>query len=208
MGLRSVLTEQTGLGPGRAHGRRFAAQDVPVRPPPRGLVGVYWPANGARMEGYMDEDGFSGNRALRVSRAIWDWREPSAGPVPEPVWAPLVRMLVIMGAFAGLALWRGHRSVACALGGYGLLNVLMALLWPAGFRAHARFWQKLGRSGAAVIGVVMLTAVYVLIFTPAGFALRLLGRDPLRRRFPGREKTYWQPVARHRRPDRYYTRQF
>ena len=42
-----------------------------------------------------------------------------------------------------------------------------------------------------VISMILLTAFYFLLLTPLGFIFRLLGRDPLCRRFDPEVKSYW-----------------
>jgi hypothetical protein len=37
----------------------------------------------------------------------------------------------------------------------------------------------------------MLTALFIVIVTPVGFVLRMLGRDPLRLKRRGTAETYW-----------------
>ena len=58
-----------------------------------------------------------------------------------------------------------------------------------------------------VVSHVLLAAVYYLVITPIGLAMRLLGRDPMRRRFEPDRDTYW--IARSEGGDvRRYFRQF
>jgi len=144
-----------------------------------------------------------------VSRVVWDWRgEGDAARRAAPVLGRLVKMLVVMGIFGGLALWRGHTVVALVLGGYALVNIVMAATWPRGFHAHSRFWEALGRGGAAVIGTVLLTVLYFVLFTPAALLLHLLGRRPLELRFRSYEGTYWREVPDVEKTEADYRRQF
>ena len=144
-----------------------------------------------------------------ASRVVWDWRGArEASRRPEPVLGRLVRMLIIMGIFTAIALWRGHLIVAAALGAYALINILMAAAWPRGFHAHARFWAVLGRGGAAVVGTVLLAVLYFVLFTPAALVLRLVGRRPLELRFRTDEPTYWLDVPEKERTEAEYKRQF
>ena len=43
----------------------------------------------------------------------------------------------------------------------------------------------------AIIGRIMLTALFIINITPAGLALRILGIDLLRLRRPRAAATYW-----------------
>jgi hypothetical protein len=54
---------------------------------------------------------------------------------------------------------------------------------------------------------VMLAVVLYLVLTPIGWALRLLGRDPLARGFDPDASSYWTPHRSAARIDRYF-RQF
>jgi len=49
------------------------------------------------------------------------------------------------------------------------------LAWPIGF----------------VVSHVVLALVYYLVFTPIGLVMRLIGYDPMRRRFDPEAVTYW-----------------
>ena len=44
-----------------------------------------------------------------------------------------------------------------------------------------------------LVSHLLLAAVFFLIITPVGLVLRLLGRDPLQRKFDRSAKTYWIP---------------
>ncbi len=73
-----------------------------------------------------------------------------------------------------------------------LVFVGMSLLaWPIGF----------------VVSHVILAAVYYLVLTPIGLAMRVVGYDPMHRRLDREATTYW--VERDGAPDaRRYFRQF
>jgi hypothetical protein len=54
------------------------------------------------------------------------------------------------------------------------------------------------------ISMIMLTAFYFLLLTPLGFIFRLLGRDPLYRRFDPDAKSYWLTRQEPDSLDRYF----
>ena len=61
-----------------------------------------------------------------------------------------------------------------------------------------RKWLYLGWMYAAfpigwTISHVVLALVYYLVFTPIGLIMRLLGHDPLHRKFDRQATTYWTP---------------
>lgn len=49
-----------------------------------------------------------------------------------------------------------------------------------------------------VVSFVLLATFYFLLITPVAMIFRLIGRDPLRRKFDPNAETYW---VRHRPPD-------
>jgi len=51
---------------------------------------------------------------------------------------------------------------------------------------------------------VILTAVYFLILTPVGLALRAFGRDPLSRKWDARLRSYWKKRPESRPGSDYY----
>lgn len=53
-----------------------------------------------------------------------------------------------------------------------------------------RAWIRLGHALGAVSSRIVLTVLFFVIFLPAGLAMRLLGRDPLNRRFDRDLETY------------------
>jgi hypothetical protein len=57
-----------------------------------------------------------------------------------------------------------------------------------------------------VVSYVLLGALYFLVLTPIGLLMRLLGRDPLQRRFEPNRKSYWLPRS-HERPATSYFHQ-
>jgi hypothetical protein len=49
-----------------------------------------------------------------------------------------------------------------------------------------------------VLTNILMAVIYFIILTPIGLIFRLIRRDPLRRKFNPRTRTYWLP---HRNPD-------
>jgi hypothetical protein len=58
-----------------------------------------------------------------------------------------------------------------------------------------------------VVSIVVLAIVYFAVITPVGVLMRLLGRDPMTRRFDARAETYWVPHRTRDEPESYF-RQF
>lgn len=54
------------------------------------------------------------------------------------------------------------------------------------------------------ISMILLTAFYFLLLTPLGLLFRLLGRDPLSRKFDPASKSYWLARRETDNLDRYF----
>jgi len=74
------------------------------------------------------------------------------------------------------------------------LAALCVCVRPRWFRGHYRFTTRFGFYTAHVIGKVVLAALFLLIFTPFGLILRLLGKDFLQLKSPRARQTFWQPA--------------
>jgi len=104
--------------------------------------------------------------------------------------------------------WHGLPvPAAVALVAFGLLTLVCGYAWPAAARGIYVGLSLLTAPIGLVIGLIVLTAFYLLILTPLGLVFRLIGRDVLKRRWPNDEPTGWVP---HRRTDdlERYFRQF
>ena len=104
--------------------------------------------------------------------------------------------LVMSGAFAvigGLAAWRG-RPAAPALFALAIAFLVLALAWPRLLAPIERGWMKLAEAIGSVMTVVILTLAFILVFTPMGLVLRLLGKDLLGLKPDRKLQTYWTPV--------------
>ena len=100
-----------------------------------------------------------------------------------------------------------REPVAFALLGLGVLSAAFSLLFP---KANAPLFVALSvvafPIGFVLSYVIMATLFYVVI-APVGFALRLIGKDPMDRRFLPDAPTYWLP-ARPARAKSDYFKQF
>lgn len=104
--------------------------------------------------------------------------------------------LVMAGAFAllgAVAAWRG-RPAAPYLFALVVVFLLPALAWPRILAPIERGWMKLAEAIGSVMTVVILTLAFIVVFTPMGLILRLLGKDLLGVKPDRKLQTYWTPV--------------
>ncbi|MFO0869363.1 MAG: SxtJ family membrane protein [Pirellulales bacterium] len=122
---------------------------------------------------------------------------------------PAPRDLRIFGLLLGLFLPTLGWLVCRRLGvspPWGWLAVLSALSITVAVAApHLLRWLYVGWMTVVfplgwVVSHVVLAIVYFTVVTPVGWTMRLLGKDPLNRRFDPQAKTYW--VRRTPRADR------
>ncbi|MDQ8202623.1 SxtJ family membrane protein [Pelagicoccus sp. SDUM812003] len=114
--------------------------------------------------------------------------------------------LVFLSGFAWIAYGRGYLAVA---------GVLLALALPFGALGlaapRAIRWLYVATSLATypigfVISHLLLAVIYYLVVTPIGLLLKLLGKDPLQRRFEpvARRPSYWEKRGPPRSPASYF----
>ena len=105
--------------------------------------------------------------------------------------------LLVGGAFLVLALllWRKtHVTGALVSGALGAALVLGGLAVPGRLGPVYRAWMALARAISRVTTPIVMSLIFFLVLTPAGFLVRLFGHRPLDRRRGG--PTYW-----HSRPE-------
>ena len=131
-------------------------------------------------------------------------RHPSARTLRQ-----FAGMFLIAFGVIGFLVLRRTESLQAALviWGVALLVFLVGTAKPRAIRLVYVGLIYLAFPIGWVVSHILLALVLYLVFTPIGWALRLLGRDPLLRRFDPAAESYWTP---HRQPtsiDRYF-RQF
>jgi hypothetical protein len=83
---------------------------------------------------------------------------------------------------------------------------LLAVGWPDVLRKPHAVWMKVGMALGWLNSRVFLTLAYFLLFSPAAFLMRLIGKDPLNRRFDRALATY--RIKRESRPASHMQHQF
>ena len=118
-------------------------------------------------------------------------------------------LLILFGAIVAAVLYRRLESQtpsAVALLVTGTIG-LAGLALPTSVRPVYIVWMALAFPIGWTVSHVMMLAVFFLVLTPIGLAMRLCGRDPMQRQLEPEAKTYWLP--RSRRSDlKSYFRQF
>ena len=127
---------------------------------------------------------------------------------------------IALGGFGLLALlaWNGwlvfahlgegaRVPVASGLAALAAVSALFSLVWP---KANLPLYLALTVVGfpiGFVLSYVIMATLFYVVIAPIGLLLRLVGQDPLNRRFLPAAKTYWVD-ARPERPRESYFKQF
>ena len=115
--------------------------------------------------------------------------------------------LAFFALLALAALARSRQGSAALLAALAVLVPLAGRIWPAGMRLVYLAMAYLAFPIGLVVSFLILAAVYYLVLTPTGLVMRLVGYDPMQRRFDPQARSYWSPRESPRDPGRYF-RQF
>jgi hypothetical protein len=102
--------------------------------------------------------------------------------------------------------WRGtiHTDLWLQLLMGLVVLAFTAWLRPRWFRGAYRIGMTVSAWLGDKMGRVILTLIFVFIFVPLGWALRLAGYDPLALRKPREANSYWHPARKAGRLDQMY----
>jgi hypothetical protein len=102
-------------------------------------------------------------------------------------------MTVPFAVLAVLLAWKG-RPLWPAMAGIAAAFALLGLLVPRALGPVEKAWMRFALALSKVTTFVLLTLAFVLVITPLGLLLRLVGKRPLEVAFDRRATTYWRPV--------------
>jgi hypothetical protein len=116
---------------------------------------------------------------------------------------------VLFAAFlglVGLVAWRrtGSERAALVLLGIGVVVAGIYYAIPGLRRPIYLAWMYVAFPIGLVVSYALLAFVYLVVFTPMGLLLRLLGRDPLQRNLDSARTTYWVEHPTGGDPSRYF----
>jgi hypothetical protein len=118
-------------------------------------------------------------------------------------------LLIGFGAIVAAILLRRLESQTPAVAVFIVSSTIGAigLAAPTLIRSLYVVWMALAFPIGWTVSHLMMLAVYYLVLTPIGLAMRLCGRDPMQRRFDRGAQTYWLPRTP-RKDLKNYFRQF
>ena len=101
-------------------------------------------------------------------------------------------LILFLGAVGGL-LWLKTGSLAVAAVPWGIASLVAPLYYvvPTVRRPLYLAWMYATLPIGWLVSYSLLAVLFYLIITPIGLTMRLLGRDPLQRRFDLATQSYW-----------------
>jgi hypothetical protein len=130
--------------------------------------------------------------------------EINKNPSRRDLWVFGVGLPIFAGLVGALRWRRGHTTSAEVLWGLGAALLLVFLAAPRARRHLYIGWMYAVFPIAFTVSHAVLGALYFLVLTPVGLLMRLLGRDPMQRRFDRAATTYWTPHAPAEDTERYF----
>ena len=118
-------------------------------------------------------------------------------------------VFLIFSAIFGVLAWRHYPSILS----YAFIGVVIVILplvvfAPTLLRPVFNLWLKIAHAIGWFNTQVLLTIVFILVFIPTGLIMKLLRKDPMKRKMLA-EGTYWEPYELEGLKDRNrYERQF
>ena len=93
-------------------------------------------------------------------------------------------------ALSAWSWWKGSWAVPY-LFGVAVIFAVITLLRAEWLAPLNRAWMRLADLLNRIVSPIVLGAMYYAVLTPFGLAMRLAGRDPMRKRFEPAAPTYW-----------------
>jgi hypothetical protein len=97
---------------------------------------------------------------------------------------------VVFALLAGLAWWKGSAAFGW-LAAAAAIFALVTLIRPDWLAPLNRAWMGLAYFLNKVVSPIVLGILYYGMVTPFGFVMRLMGKDPMRRKFDAAAGSYW-----------------
>lgn len=104
-------------------------------------------------------------------------------------------MVLVLSGIAFWKKWIDARGYSVAVS-VATIGVVLAVLNPEMFRGFYRGAMTVSFHIGQVVGKVILTVFYLLVVTPLGLFLRLIGKDLLDIRTPRGVQTFWKPARK------------
>ena len=103
-------------------------------------------------------------------------------------------IVAIPFAIIGLVLLWRQKDASYYILGISAYLFLSATLLPASLRLVEKGWMAFARVLSAIMTRIILVVAFVLVITPFGLFLRLIGKDLLQTKSDKKRVSYWVPT--------------
>ena len=132
-------------------------------------------------------------------------RDPSHRQIRQFAFIALPGFCLVLAA---IAMYRfGSWPTAGSLIAAGVASIALGLVRPRWMRVVYIGWMWAAFPIGWLVSHALLAAIFYLVMTPIGLLRKIIGHDPLNRRFDREAETYWVPRPPESDPSRYF-RQF
>jgi hypothetical protein len=101
-----------------------------------------------------------------------------------------ITFTVVCSAFAAWLWWKNMEGATLSLS-IAIALLAISFVRPSILRPLNRAWMAFGALLHRVVSPLVLGILYFGMFTPIAFALRLRGKDAMRRRADPQAESYW-----------------
>ncbi|MFA6449013.1 MAG: SxtJ family membrane protein [bacterium] len=95
-------------------------------------------------------------------------------------------------ALAAFARFRGHPHSPYIFGSLSAFFIFVRFLVPSFMLPVFKAWMLVANGISWANTHILLTLAFFIVFTPLGLLMRLLGKDPMQRKFKNSAASYWQ----------------
>jgi len=118
-------------------------------------------------------------------------RDASAAETRRFALFALPAFCLLLAAIAG---WRfGSATFATVFIAAGAMSIVLSLFAPGLMRGLLLAWLWVTFPVGWLVAHLVLAVIYFLLITPIGLVMRIVGRDPLRKKFDREADSYWMP---------------
>ena len=112
---------------------------------------------------------------------------------------------ILCGVIGGIVLWQGGSPKASkVIWAVGVILSLVYYAIPPLRRIFYYGWMKAVYPIGWMLSHLILAVTFYLVLTPMGWLMRLLRRDPMRRKLQPEATTYWTEHLTAHDPSRYF----
>ncbi len=120
-----------------------------------------------------------------------------------------VVMAIAFGIIGLIPAWKDHWTISYVFWGISvILFLLPALIYPMSLRPIHKYWMKFAIAVGWFNSRLILSLMFYLVFTPVALFMKLIGRDPLERRYVKESDTYWVDRSKEEINPKHFERQF